>query len=254
MQFVVCRQAGLRTWIDSVRNAGNRTELIVDNRVRLAIGGTAVVAASAAILLSAAVANAGDLVDVAGASIGASEVVVPSSQVADVATSHSSPRTDTTPVQVAQAPETGAVTVPAPDPFVVTGVVGSAVTVQQEDAIVTQVVETGSWDEVHAWASARGWSEEKIASWIARLEVKVDSAVAAGQMQSPSELTATTESADSGRITADVSSPSSNGNGNGNGNSVAPQIPAHAGKGSDPAVDPHGVGLKRGQSLDSPDQ
>lgn len=218
--------------------------------MRLAIGGAAVIAASAAILLSAAVANAGDLGDVAGASIGASAVVVPSSQGADATTSHSTHRTDTTPERAAEAPETGAITVPAPDPFVVTGVVGSSVTVQQEDAIVTQVVETGSWDEVHSWATARGWSDEKIASWIARLQIKVDRAVASDQTSSPSELTGSTQSVDGGRIATDALSASSNGN----GNADAPQTPANAGNGSDPAVDPHGVGLKRGQSLDSPDR
>ncbi|WP_404433683.1 hypothetical protein LG299_04015 [Microbacterium lacus] len=196
----------------------------MDNRVRLASGGTVVVAASAAILWSAAMANATHLVDAAGQPVSVGAVMVAAPQLPSSSTRGSALLSDPVSVKTATAntdavpadtaptgavpadtAPPGAVTVPAPAALVVAGDISSEAPVETEAAPMANITET-----------ARSHGAKEAAR----------KAQPHGDAQGHQER----------------------------GNGMSPQTPAHAGTSSDPAGEPRGVGSKRDQSLDSPDR
>lgn len=166
----------------------------MDERARLAIGGSAVLATSAAVVLFVALSNAAALTDAPGAAIGQSAVLVPTPMpstadadeasdtpaAVDPAIAVEAPPTAPADAPALDSPAPGAITVPAPEPVVVTPVApetpGSvAPTAAEEEGFVAASIASGSWDAAIEWARAHGWTDEKVAAWIARLESRAAS-------------------------------------------------------------------------------
>ena len=166
----------------------------MDERARLAIGGSVVVATSAAVVLFVALTNAAALTDSPGASIGESAVLVPSPSPStpDADEASTPPPADGVPITDAavpppaesvdapasDAPASGTVTVPAPEPVVVAppaaqGPEASAPSYAQEEEFIAVGAATGSWAAAIEWARSQGWDEQKVIAWIERLQQRV---------------------------------------------------------------------------------
>jgi hypothetical protein len=159
----------------------------VEGRTRLALGGVATVTASIAVVCAVAMTTSIALADVVGAPVGGRAVVVPASD-RSTPTASASP-TVVHPQPRAEAPET----VPAPEPEDVAAPPATQTPVASapaprtsapqssadepsgavEGTLVAEVENSGSWDAVYRWAEARGWSPERIAAWVERLESKL---------------------------------------------------------------------------------
>ncbi|MGZ8804645.1 MAG: hypothetical protein ACXWZG_05010 [Microbacterium sp.] len=160
----------------------------MEGRTRLALGGMATATASIAVVCAVAMTTSVALADAAGAPVGAPAVVVPAAVASPTPLASDSP----TATQAPQAPAPHTVeaeTVPAPEPEDVAAAPAPAPNTSAsepapntsasepspavEDQLVADVMVSGSWDAARAWAEERGWSSDRIATWIARLESKV---------------------------------------------------------------------------------
>jgi hypothetical protein len=138
----------------------------VDGRVGLVMGGVSTVAASVAVICAVAISNSASLADSAGASVSAAGVVVPASPFSTPTASESAP---------------GPETLPAPSPSVVDPPQAMPA-VSDSEAPVSPVapagaqhaVAAGRWDEVRSWASAHGWSAERIDAWVQGLQAEAE--------------------------------------------------------------------------------
>ncbi|SFS08641.1 hypothetical protein SAMN04487846_2409 [Microbacterium sp. cf046] len=206
----------------------------MDSRTRLTIGGIATVAASVAVVCAVAMTTSVALADSAGAPADARAVVVPASSASP--TPDPSPSAvPITPQTPAPAPVTEPVTVPAPEPDDIAAPPTSQSPVGEpsvatEDELVSQVEASGSWDAVYAWALKRGWSQDRIDAWIARLDAKI-----------------------ADKEAKDNSSGRSETQNLGSGNRVSPELPAQTGETSERDLSGLTFGTKRGQSRVPPD-
>lgn len=152
----------------------------MEDRTRLALGGMATATASIAVVCAVAMTTSLALADAAGAPMGARAVVVPAALASPTPITSASPTATATP-QAPPVPHTvEAETVPAPEPedIAVARAPAPDMTASQPSAavegqLVADVVASDSWDAVYAWAEKRGWSPERIAAWVARMEAKV---------------------------------------------------------------------------------
>ncbi len=143
---------GLRA---SARGEGKR----VDGRRRYALGGAAIVSASAALVVAVAMTNAAAFEDAPGDALGHGGIVVPGSAKA-VATPQVAPTPEPEETEVpddvpsADASET----VAAPSPIEVT--------------VVPDDSQTSTWDAatLRTWAEDHGWSSARIDRWLANIE------------------------------------------------------------------------------------
>lgn len=149
----------------------------MESRTRLAIGGVATVAASVAVVCAVAVTTSVALADSAGKAVEAQQVVVPLASASPVP-SPSPTVLPATPVTPPVTPQTDVPeTVPAPVPEDVAAPPSSQVSDEEppavtEEVFIAEAIATGSWNGAYAWAEKRGWSQERIAAWIARLDEK----------------------------------------------------------------------------------
>ncbi|MFE7844430.1 hypothetical protein ACFUTX_04450 [Microbacterium sp. NPDC057407] len=165
------------------------TEVDMDGRTRLAIGGIATVAASVAVICTVALTNSAALSHADAVAIRAAKIVVPAGKAtapdrpAQTTEPAPAPTDDTAPADpadTAPAPEI----VPAPAPVVVAPSVSapssSAPTPEQPTdpgaKAVADAVRAGAWDTIREWAVGWGWSAERIDAWIAKLQRLRDAA------------------------------------------------------------------------------
>lgn len=163
---------GLRTLMKRRRGADADGGL-VDDRVRLAIGGTAVVAASAALVIAVAATNATALADQTGVAAGSLGVRVPAATSTPTPTPVESAVIPAEPAPEAPvvAPET--ITVPAPEPVVVVPASPAEIPGSVEDSVLDEVRATGRWDSAWAAAARYGWSDDRVQAWIDALKDRI---------------------------------------------------------------------------------
>ena len=146
----------------------------MDSRTRLAIGGMATVAASIAVVCAVAMSTSVALADVAGAPAGARPVIVPSSTATPSSTASPSPVPVAPPVA---APVVPAETVPVPEPEDVAHPTQQAPagdpSAATQEQLIADVIASGSWDAVYAWAEQHGWPPARVDAWIARIDAQV---------------------------------------------------------------------------------
>lgn len=225
----------------------------MDARARLVIGGMTTVAASVAVVCTVALTNSVALAESPGSSIASARVLVPAASPAADSASPDPVVAESAP-QAAAQPEV----VEAPAPIVVEGTesVGAddsaAVadppappappapeTPASADAAVEASVKAGTWDAVRSWALAHGWSQERIAEWITRLEQERAAADPdrPGQDDDPKPA-----APDAGLVPPSAPAP-------------APERPANAGSTDrTDSSDSHRGGAKKDRSRDSPDR
>jgi hypothetical protein len=172
------------------------------------------------------------LADSTGTSARARPVVVPSSTA--------SPTPEVTPSAVPIAPQPSvpavvAETVPAPEPEDVAAPPAADLhagepSAATEDELARQVEASGSWDAVYAWAQKRGWSQDRVDAWIARLDAKIAEKHAKDDSLNRSYL--------QGAASRDQ---------------IDPQLPAQAGNASERDLSGLSFGSKREQSRVPPD-
>lgn len=158
----------------------------MDARRLVAFGGGIAAAVGVTVACTFAVSSAVELTDVAGESITASPVVVPSASATPTASPSSAPTVQPTVKPTAE-------TVPAPEPRAVTPQThkpgkadsGSKGTKASQSPkphrthtptpspdrrdgsdVVAQYQKDGDWSKVVAWADAQGWSKEKTSRWL----------------------------------------------------------------------------------------
>lgn len=165
--------------------------MTVDGRTGLVVGGVSAVAASVAVICAVALTTSAALADSSGSDMAAARVLVPAAAMNDgsgtgtdgVSASTSRPETvqapdpyvvdaqrpsDPTPPAPAN-PAPAPPAPPAPAPAAPQTPSAPQAPATREEAEAASVA-AGSWDAVRAWASARGWSPERVEEWIARLE------------------------------------------------------------------------------------
>lgn len=141
----------------------------MDARRALIVGGGTAVAATVAVAVFVVASNAGALADSPGRALAGASIVVPAA------------RSDSPALKTLSAPASpsapAAVTVPAPDPQVVTPPVAPAAphvsgptrppTSDPEAKTIVQVAKAArSWDAARTWALSHGWSAQQLSEWI----------------------------------------------------------------------------------------
>jgi hypothetical protein len=168
----------------------------MDARTGFAAGGFIVAAAAVAVACAVTLTNSTALADVPGMSAGVDVVRVSPSGKQASATPRASAPAVPVPETSAPLPSPSAEVVPAPEPEDVSAPPASpsaaappatpavptapvpAAPAQPDylglskSEIQDEALRTGSWDRLRAWATANGWSQERIEHWIATLEGK----------------------------------------------------------------------------------
>lgn len=136
----------------------------MDARARLALGGAAVIAMSVSVVASVVATSAVALADAPGAGFGAHAVRLPAPAPAAAVASDAIGTIAETPVAAASTAPVAEI-VPAPAPVVVAP--AQTVAAAPPAAVEDEILATGSFEPVHEWATAHGWSAAEVDAWIA---------------------------------------------------------------------------------------
>lgn len=223
----------------------------MDARTELVVGGMATVAASVAVVCAVALTNSVALADSPGSSVASARVLVPAaaSASADFAALDAevppqpevveAPEVVEPPAPIVVGDDDTSASKPAPPPPTSPAAPVAPVPPASEDAAVAASMKAGTWDAVRSWALSHGWSQERIAEWIVRLEQERAAAADRNRPTDGEELKP--ETPDAGLLPPPA---------------PAPERPANAGSSADRKESSDSVhgGAKKDRSRDSPDR
>lgn len=160
----------------------------MESRTRLAITGSATIAASIAVVCAVAVGTTGALADVPGAAISAQTIVVPSATPTPTPTP---PATVAPAAPVEPAPvvtptaapivETETVQAPKPRDVTVPASAAKGPSKRDERRILAEANASRSWKCAWEWAAKKGWDRERTVKWVKHLTSIMDEKASRGE-------------------------------------------------------------------------